>query len=342
MNNEKTLDISWGAILKIAIAFLCFYILYLIKDILIWTIFALIISVLFSPAIDFLQRRRIPRPLATTLIYTAIFGVFGFLIYLIAPAFVSEIQKFTQLFPQYFEKLAPPLKGLGVEAFESFEDFTKAFQDWLIQASSSIFGAIASIFGGIFSTLTIFAIAIFLSLEEKGIERAIGLISPKKYEAYFLDLWQKSQTKVSGWFGSRIFSCLFVGLMTFVAGEILAIKYALSFGILAGITNIIPIFGPIVAGIIIFVLTVLDSWWKAMLILIIFILIQQIEGNILTPILTKKFVGLPPVLVLISLMIGGKLWGIMGAILAIPLAGIVYEFLRDFLMKRKEEKTLIL
>ena len=80
----------------------------------------------------------------------------------------------------------------------------------------------------------------------------------------------------------------------------------------------------------------LDSWLKAALILAVFIIIQQIEGNILTPILTKKFIGLPPVLVLISLMIGGKLWGILGAILAIPLAGIVFEFTRDFLKKRKE------
>ena len=62
----------------------------------------------------------------------------------------------------------------------------------------------------------------------------------------------------------------------------------------------------------------------------------QIEGNILTPILSKKFIGLPPVLVLIALLIGGQLWGIMGAILAIPLAGIFFEFVRDFFKKRKD------
>jgi len=337
MNGEKILDISWGTILKIGIAFFGFYILYLIRNILIWFIFALIISVLFNPAIDFLQKRRVPRPVATIFIFIFIFGILGLLIYLIAPVFISEIQQFTKLFPQYFEKFAPPLKELGLEAFESFEIFTKSFQEWLIQASASIFSALAAIFGGIFTTLTIFILAIFLSLEERGVERAIGILSPRKQEAYILDLWKSCQTKVSGWFGTRILCSLFVGLLTYLALYLFKIDYPFALALFAGFTNIIPIIGPIIAGLIIAIITALDSWLKALLILIVFILIQQIEGNILTPILAKKFIGLPPVLVLISLMIGGKLWGILGAILAIPLAGIIFEFTRDFLKKRKVE-----
>ena len=75
-----------------------------------------------------------------------------------------------------------------------------------------------------------------------------------------------------------------------------------------------------------------------MFLLTAFLIIQQIEGNILNPVLTKKIIGLPPVLVLVAVMVGAKLWGIMGALLAIPIAGIMFEFLRDFLKKRKEEK----
>ena len=342
MNGEKVLDISWGAILKIAITAFVFYFLYLTRDILILIIFSLIISVLFNPAIDFLEKRKIPRILATMLIYLIIFGILGLLIYLIAPIFVSEIQQFTQLFPQYFEKVTPPLKGLGIMAFENFESFTEAIEGWLIRASSSIFNAISAIFGGIFSAITIFAIAIFLSLEEKGVEKIISLLFPKKYEAHILNLWDRCQKKVSGWFGARILSSLFVGLMVFVACKILTIQYATTFGLLAGISNIIPIIGPIIAGAIIVIFTMLDSLSKAIFILIIFIIIQQIEGNILSPILTKRFIGMPAVLVLIALMIGGKLWGIMGAILAIPLFGILFEFLKDILQKRRVEKTEII
>ncbi len=339
MNGNRLLDISWGTILKTSIAIICFYILYLVRDILIWVVFAVIISVLFNPAINFLQKFKIPRVLSVIFVYVAIFGILGLVIYSTLPMFISEVQQFPQLFPQYFEKISPLLRGLGIEAFENIESFTAAFQEWLTKASATIFSALAIIFGGIFSTVTIFAIAIFLSLEEKGVERIIGILSPKRYESYILALWEKSQTKVAGWFGGRILCCIFVGLASYLTLRLFNIDYSFALSLFAGVTNIIPILGPLFAGVIITIFAALDSWLKALFILIAFILIQQIEGNILTPVLTKRFVGLPPVLVLISLAVGAKLLGILGAILAIPLAGIIYEFLRDFLKKRKETET---
>jgi len=116
----------------------------------------------------------------------------------------------------------------------------------------------------------------------------------------------------------------------------LNIKYAVSFGLLAGVSDIIPIIGPIFAGAIIVMFCALESWVKALIMLVIFLLIQQIEGTILTPILTKRLIGLPPVLVIIALMIGGRLWGVLGAVLAIPLFGLLYEFSSHFLKRRKE------
>ena len=337
MNGEKVLDISWGTILKIGIALFCFYIIFLVRDILIWVIFALIISVLFNPGINFLTRLRIPRVLSVTFVYLAVFGLLGLLIYSVLPMFVSEIQQFSQLFPQYFEKISPPLRELGIEAFESMESFTQALGVVFQKASTNILSALAIIFGGIGSTIFVLAIALFLSLEEKGVERVLGILSPKQYEAYIISLWERSQTKVAGWFGARLLTCLFVGIAVFISLKLFNVKYAFILALLAGVLDFIPVLGPIIAGLIAFIFVVLESWWKALLILVVFVLIQQIEGNILTPALTKKFVGLPPVLVLISLAIGGKLLGILGAILAIPLAGVIYEFLKDFLQKKKEE-----
>ena len=341
MGNEKILDISWGTLLKIGLAFFGFYLLYLIRDILIWFLFALILSILFNPAIDFLQKRKIPRLAATLFVFIFVFGILGIFIYFFASVFIVEIQQFTKLFPQYFEKFAPPLKELGLEAFENFEIFTQKFQEWLIKASASIFSALAAIFGGIFSTLTIFILAIFLSLEERGIERVIRIFAPKKQEEEILNLWKFCQAKVSGWFGVRILACLFVAIMTYLGLWLFKINYPFALALFAGLTNIIPIVGPIIAGIIIALIAALDSWLKAGLILIVFILIQQIEGNILTPILTKKFIGLPPALVLVSLLVGGKLWGILGAILAIPLVGIVFEFTIDYLRKKEESEAFL-
>jgi len=342
MQENRVLDISWGTILKISLAFLVFYILYLVRDILVWFIFALIISVLFNPAIKFLQRLRVPRSLAVIFIYVAVFGVLGLAIYLTAPMFIAEIKQFSQLFPQYFEKVAPPLKSLGIEAFESMDDFTQALGIVLQKASSDILSALAVFFGGLGSTIFILSIALFLSLEEKGVERMVALLSPKKYEAYVMALWERSRAKVSGWFGSRVLIALFVGVAVFVALSLFNVKYAFVLALLSGILDFIPVLGPIFAGAVIFSFVVLDSWLKALFILIVFILIQQIEGNIISPVLTKKFVGLPPALVLLSLAVGAKLLGILGAVLAIPLAGILFEFLRDFLKKKKEEKPIVL
>ena len=338
MNQPRVLDISWETILKMAIAFFTFYLLYLIRDILIWVIFGLIISVLFNPAIDFLQKKHFPRVLATILIYVTLFISIGFVIYSIAPIFVTEIQQFSQFFPEYFEKLSTPFRGFGIEAFENIDAFTRTFEQGLTKASANIFSAVGAIFGGIFSAMTIFTIALFLSLEEKSVDRVIGILSPKKYETFALSLWARSQKKVSGWFGSRILCCLFVGLTTYLACYVLNIKYAVSFGLFSGVLNMIPIIGPVIVGVAVATVVAAISWTKAVFFIIAFIIIQQIEGNILSPVLTKKFIGLPPVLVLISVMVGAKLWGFMGALLAIPVAGILFEFFRDFLKKRKEEK----
>lgn len=342
MNSNQVLDISWGTILKIGISLLGFYILYLIRDILVWFIFALIISLLFNPAIDFLQKIRIPRPVATLSIYVFIFGILGLFIYFVVPVFISEIQQFSKLFPQYFEKISPPLKGLGFQAFENIESFINAFGKTLEKMATNIFSALFAIFGGIFSTLFIITIAIFLSLEDKAVERSLTLLFPRKYEAYALSLWERCQRKVSGWFGARVLASFFVGILSYVSFLLFNVKYPFALGLLAGVLNFVPMVGPIITGFLIFLIASLDSMFRAIFVLIVFVLIQQIEGNILTPVLTKKFIGLPPALVLVSLAVGGKIGGLLGAILIIPLAGIIFEFLKEFFQKRKQEKAEIL
>ncbi|MDP2864120.1 MAG: AI-2E family transporter [bacterium] len=341
MNQEKVLDISWGTILKISVAILSFYVLYQIRDILVWFIFGLIISLLFNPTINFLRKLRIPRVLAVVFVYVGVFGFFSLLIYLIIPIFVSEIQQFSKILPQYFEKISPPLKGMGIQAFENIESFVNILGGALDRIAANIFNVLFIIFGGIFKTIFILTIAIFLSLEEKTIEKSLNLLFPKKYEDYALSLWGRCQKKVSGWFLIRILTCLFVGAASYVVLLLFNIHYPASLGLLAGILNFIPYLGPLITAVLLFIIISLENVFKAFFVLIVFILIQQIENSILTPILSKKFIGLSPVLVLMSMAIGGVLWGFLGAILAVPLAGILFEFLKDFLKKKKEEEAAV-
>ncbi len=338
---EKILDISWRTILKISVAVAIFYLIFSVKDILIWFIFALTISVLFNPAINFLQKKRIPRSVGVILTYVGTFGMLSFLIYLIVPLFTSEIQAFLASFPEYFERISPPLKGLGFQAFENLESFLKAFGKTLEGMAGNIFSALFAIFGGVFTTFFVIIIAIFLSLEEKSVEKGLMLLFPKKYETQVVNIWGRCQKKVAGWFGGRLIACLFVGVFSYILFLLCNVKYPFTLAMFAGVFNFIPYVGPLLTGVILFLIIFPIDPFKSIFVLIVFVIIQQIENSILTPILMKKFVGLPPALVLLSLVIGGTLWGLMGAILAIPLFGILFEFLKEFLQRRREEKAVV-
>lgn len=338
MNGERVLDISWATIWKIFLAVLVFYLLYQIRDILLWFIFALVISILFNPAIDFLKRFKIPRVLAVSFVYIIFFGILILIIYFTASLFIFEIKQLSQNLPQYFEKISPFLKGLGIKMFEDLDVFINALRETLEKITANIFNILFIIFGGVFTTIFILTLAIYLSLEEKGTEKAIILFFPKEYENYVFSLWERCQKGVSGWFLTRVIACLFVGAASLLVFLLFNTPYPFTLAILAGALNFILVVGPIITGILLFVIISLESITKTIFVLIAFTLIQQIENNILTPLISKKIIGLPSALVLISLAIGGTLWGILGSILAIPLAGIVFEFLKEFLEKRRLEK----
>lgn len=339
-NTEKILDISWKTIFKIAITVVIFYVIFSIRDILIWFIFALTISILFNPAIDFLMKKRVPRSLAVVSIYGIFFGVLGFVVYMMVPVFVAETQRFSDFFPQYFEGISPILKTFGFEVAEDVETFFKVFESNLAGVSKNIFSALFAVFGGVFAALFVIIMAAFLSLEGKAVERSLILLFPKDYEAQVSGVWQKCRKKVAGWFGGRLLACLFVGIASYVVFLIFSVKYPFTLALFAGVLNFIPYVGPLVTGILIFLMIFPTNQLVGIFVIIAFIIIQQIENSILTPMLMKKFVGLPPVLVLVSLVVGASLWGFLGAILAVPLFGIMFEFLKGFLEKRRDRQVV--
>ena len=342
MEDKKFLDISWSAILKILFAVAGFYLIYSIRDLLIWIIFALIISILFNPSINFLTKRKIPRVFSVIIIYVGFFGVLSFAIYSIIPLFITEIRQFLNLLPQYIESFSPSLRLMGFETFENTEDIALTLGDTLEKMSDNIFSALFAIFGGFFSGIFVITTAFFLSLEEKMFERGMMIFFPKKYESYALSLWTRCEKKVSGWFAARIAACLFVGIASYIVFLIFNTNYPFSLAVLAGLLNFIPYIGPAITAILLFLIILPISAIKVFFVVTAFIIIQQIEGNILSPILMKKIIGLPPSLVLISLVIGAALWGVLGAILVIPLVGILFEFLKDFLQKKRERESVVL
>lgn len=339
MNGEKILDITWSTVVKISIAVLALYILFLIRDILIWFLFALIIAILFNPSIDFLQKLRVPRVLATSFVYVLVFGGLVLFLYTLALGFIDEIRAFSEVFPKYFEQLSPILGGIGVEPFVDTETFLKATSATVEQLGANIFNTLFVVFGGISSTLFVIGVAFFISLEGgAAMERRLVLLFPKRHESAVVAIWSRAQKRVTNWFLIRILASIFVGVASYLTFFLFAVNYPVSLAIIAGVLNFIPIVGPIVTAFLIFVVVALDSPVMALVVVAAFTLIQQIESNALTPWLSNKFVGISPVLVLLALAIGGKLWGVLGAILVVPLFGIIAEFTRDYLVRRREEE----
>jgi len=336
---KNLLDISWSTIFKISLAIIGLYLLYSIKSIFVLFLFAITISVLFNPAINFLQKKKIPRVLAALLVYLGAIAFVVILVYLTIPIFKSEIGELLKALPSYYQKLSPFLRSLGLKTYENFNEFLKSFNLTLQKMSESFFDLLSTIFGGFSSFAFIFATAFFISIEEKAIERTLIHIFPKKYEYHVLDLWNEAENKISRWFGAKILCCLFVGILTFFSLLIFEAKYPAILGVLVGFLNFFPYIGVIIGGALIFLLTLASSPFKAFILLLIFIIIQQIEGNVLSPYLMRKFMNVPPALILISLVVGGKLWGFWGALLAIPLFSVIFEFLREFLKKKREKEA---
>jgi len=334
--SQQTLDISWKTIAKVFVAIFIFYMAYLVKDVALWFFFALVISVLLEPAINFLRWLRIPKIVAIVFVYLSIFGFLGLLIYMAAPIFVFELKQFSHQIPDYFEKINPVLKQWGVDIAYSFNDLTQILVNRLEQGSKGVVNAVTSFFGGIVSAIFILTLSFFLSIEEKGMQKFLVILTPKRYERQIINIFERSQKKVSNWFGARILACLFVGLASFVIFYIFDVKYSFLLALVAGILNFVPYIGPwITAAFLLAFVSVSNSWFVALYVFIAFIVIQSIEGYILTPILMKKMINLPPVLVLAALVVGSQIFGFLGVVFAVPVFGIVYEFMKEFLEKRR-------
>jgi len=333
----EMIDITWRAIFKVIAAVILFYLLFLLRDIVIWALIALFISILFDPLVDALEKKKMGRVLAAVIVYFSSLLVCGLLVFIVVPPLIQETQYFSSTFSQYFDKVPVFLDQLGLNSFDGIYSLDSSLNQSLINISSNILNIFISLFGSIFAGMTIFLLSLFMSIEEKEMMKGLKLITPKGFEEQVLERWDRSQHHVVAWFGSRLICCVFVAITTFILCVFLNIKFSIALAILAGILNIIPMVGPIISGIALAALAFSISLPTAIIATIFLFLIQQIESNILMPVLTKKMSGMPSVVVMMALLIGGALGGIVGAILAIPMAGIIFEGLKDYFNHRKAQ-----
>lgn len=343
MSDHIHIDISTASIIRTVLVILFFIFLYFLKDVLVILLFAIIIASAISPFANWLDSKGFPRLLGVLLLFLSILGLLILFFSLIIPFVSEEISQLTVALPQIVINVSSSLEK-AQNASPKFLDFISEMQNaleglssYLQQAAQSIVGMVVNIFGGIMSFIAIIIISFYLSVTKKGIENFLGSVVPEKYEGYAVSLWKRSEIKVGQWLQGQLLLALVVGLVVYVGLSLMGIRFALVLGILAMLLEVVPMIGPVLAAIPAVFFAFLQAPTLGLWVILFYIIVQQLENHILVPLVFGKTIGLNPVVVVIALLIGSQLAGVLGAILAVPVATIIVEMLDD-LAKHKESR----
>lgn len=344
MNGDKnitTIDITTFTFLRVILLGLLLAFLYYLRDIVAVVLFSIVIASAIEPAAHWFKRHHIPRLGGVIIIYLLAFTIIGGIFYLIVPPLFSEVSDFiattpllldTNTLPQTVVNLLPSLPG---SISNIILDVLTGLEDSLAEAASGFFQATATVFGGALSLVLIIVISFYLSVQEHGIENFLRIITPRTYENYVLDLWERSRRKIGLWLQGQLLLGVMVGVMTFLGLTILGVKYALFLAIMVTVFELIPTFGPIISAIPAILIAFLQSPGLALAVLILYVIVHQFESHLIYPLVVKKTVGVPPILVVIALIVGAKLGGIFGILLAVPIAAVLVEFVHDLALKKR-------
>lgn len=343
MPDHIHVEINIGTILKTILIILFFVFLYILKDVLIIFLFALIIASAISPFANWLDQKGFPRLLGVLLLYLVVLALVVGVLSLIIPYVSQDISQLVSTLPQLVATVSTSLEKVQqgspqyLDFLSEIQNILQSFSDYLQQSSQSIIGLIISIFGGVMSAIAILIISFYLSVTKKGIESFLGSVVPEKYEGYAIDLWKRSERKVGLWLQGQLLLGLIMGLLVYVGLSLMDIKFALILGFLVAIFEIVPMVGPVLAAIPAIFLAFLQSPTLGLWVIVFYIIIQQLENHLLVPVVLGKTVGLNPVVVIIALLIGQNLAGIPGMILSVPVATIIVETMDDF-AKHKDSR----
>ena len=339
MANEMTkLDISAGTWLKALVIVAAVYFLYRVIDVLALVFVAIIFATALEPSVNWLNRRRIPRALSVLILYLVIFFVLSLIIVLMVPPLIDQVTELARSFPYYYEKLLSVfsyVSGTGQDQVAiSLQQSLQSLGANLTQATSSILSTLVSIFGGIFQFIILLTVAFYLVIEEDGIMRFIRSVTPSAYQPYIVQMMRRLKAKLGSWLRGQLLLMLIIGLLTYLGLSLLGARYALVLSMWAGVTEIIPYVGPILGAVPAVFLALSVSPLQALLVAAMYLVVQQLENNVIVPMVMRRTVGLNPIISIIAIAIGAKLGGVIGAVLSIPVAVSVGVFLSDFFEKR--------
>jgi len=336
------ITISVGTIVKVALTLAALWVFYIVRELALVILSSVVLASAIEPMVVGLTRRGISRTLAVLMIYVLAFVIIIGLVYFLLPPLLVDFGNITASIPERLQSLSDwgkslsPLGGMAVDIAGNLtvNDLIEVLRASLSGATSGALGAASIIFGGILSFVLIIVISFYLAVQEDGVENVLRVVTPSKHEPYVIDVWRRSQKKIGLWMQGQIFLGIFIGIFVYLGLALMGIKYALLLAILAGIFELIPYVGPTLSAAPAVLLGFNDGLVTGLLVLGFFIIIQQFENHLLYPLVVKKMVGVPALMVIISMIIGAKLAGFLGILIAVPVAAVFMELLSDWEKKK--------
>jgi predicted PurR-regulated permease PerM len=345
MNERTVFDIAPGALLKVILFAAGAVLLWYLRDFVLIVLTAVVIASAIEPGIGFFVRQGLRRIFAVILMYLLIGGVFFGAIFFFIPPILSDAANFLGKLPDTLTNLniTDVTHGLlpwgPVSETLSSADLLRSISQTIADTTGGVFTTLSAFFGGLTSFILIVVFSFYFSVQETGVDDFLRIVTPARHQAYVLSVWKRSQKKIGLWMQGQIVLALIVGVLLFLGLTILGIPYALLLSVLAAIFELIPVFGQILAAIPAVAIAYIDvNAATALMVVGLYVVVQQFEAHLIYPVVVKKVVGIPPLLVILSLLVGFKLVGFLGVLLSVPVAGAIQELVAD--LERRNAKIL--
>ena len=289
---------------------------------------SVIIASFVETGVRGLRKLKIPRIISVVFFYALglaiLFGIF----YLLVPLFVNELSDFVALFPKtsYIAKIFTPLATNGWNG-DTIKSIIQS--NSLSTSSASVLGTLDTIFGSILNGILVIIISFYLSVQERGIEQFLRVITPNSYEDYVVDVWNRTERKIGYWFGGQALVAILIGLISYTGLFILGVPYALLLATIAFVFEFVP-FGTLFSLVPAVILSYLGGGVKlAIQVFIFYCILHYIDAYFLQPYVLHRTIGMPMLVIILSIIACFELFGIIGVLVAIPIAVLFLELIYD-------------
>lgn len=329
-------------------------IIYQIRDIIMLFFVSLLFAAALDPTIDRLEKFRIPRGISVVIIFIILITLLSFFIGSFVPILANQLVEIGSkiqvlignviegkiILPSYLDWLNEIIKSTfgGTDA----NTFTLNLQNYLVQFGEELrslagnaLNTVKAISDGLANAILVLLLTYFMIVDEKTIDNFTLSLFPSKYGQYITQKSSIIKFKVGEWLRGQIALMFAVGLLTYIGLAIIGIEYAFTLALFAGITELIPVIGPLIGWIAAIPIAANESANALIWVTILYFVIQRLENNLLVPMIMKQATGLHPIIVLFSMLVGFHFLGILGVIISVPVAAVFGIFIEDYLKKEK-------